>query len=389
MRYIERQLQLAINRIIAWTNKSGFLFSNDKTHSVHFCCVRDVHSDPEIFINRCLISVSDTAKFLGVVFDKKITFLPHILNLRTRCDKWLNILKVLSNTSWGADRMSLLKIYRAVIRSKLDYACQVYGSAGSSYLKKLDTVHHSALRICSGAFRTSPVVSLQVDCVEPPLYLIREKLSLELYYRILSHPRHPLHTYLLTREFDMLYENRPSCIPSFGIRIRNILLGSSLSDIRVRPRLFLDQTNWNFKGISYINPFGHFNKSDTTANVYHALFASHRSEYHEYIDVYTDGSKTSNIVGCGIVFRNSVFSYRLPVSFSVFSAESIAIETALKLISSYSHKRIIIYIDSRSVLAFLFYSYIINFIIRNFAFYFAGFLHMWALKATKLLNQHL
>ena len=174
MRYIERQLQLAINRIISWTNQNGFTFSVDKTHCVHFCRVRGIHPDPEIFINHRQISISDTIKFLGVVFDKKITFLPHISNLRTRCDKSLNILKVLSNTSWGADRPSLLKIYRAVIRSRLDYACQIYGSAGSSYLKKLDTIHHTALRICSGAFRTSPVVSLYVNCVEPPLYLIHE-----------------------------------------------------------------------------------------------------------------------------------------------------------------------------------------------------------------------
>ena len=200
MRYIERQLQLAINRIIAWTNKNGFSFSIDKTHCVHFCRLRGIHPDPEIFINQRQISVLDTARFLGIIFDKKITFLPHILNLRTRCDKSLNILKVLSNTSWGADRVSLLKIYRAITRSKMDYGCQIYGSAGTSYLKKLDTVHHSALCVCFGAFRTSPVVSLYVDCVEPPLSLILEQLSLELYYHILSHPHHPLRMHLLTKE---------------------------------------------------------------------------------------------------------------------------------------------------------------------------------------------
>ena len=350
MRYRERQLQLAINHINAWTNKNGFIFSIDKTHCVHFCRVRGIHPDPEIFINQRQISILDTARFLGVTFDKKITFLPHILNLRTRCDKSLNILKVLSNTSWGADRISLLKIYRAIIRSKMDYGCQTYGSACSTYLKKLDTVHHSALRICSGAFRTSPVVSLYVDCVEPPLYLIREKLSLELFYRILSHPHHPLRTYLLTREHDTLYENRPSCIPNFGIRIRNILLGSSFLDIKVRPRLFFNLTPWNFKSFSYMNPFKNFDKSNTTANVYLSLFSSHRSEYHNYIDIYTDGSKTNNLVGCGIVCRNTVLSYHLPSFVSVFAAEFLAIELALKLISSYSHKHFIIYADSRSVL---------------------------------------
>ena len=133
--------------------------------------------------------------------------------------------------------------------------------------KKLDTVHHIALRICSGAFCTTPVVSLYADCVESPLYLIREQLSLDLYYRILSHPNHPLHKYLLTREHDTLYANHPSCIPNFRIRVQNILVGSSFMDIRVCSQLLLNLTPWNFKDISYINPFKNFDKSNMTANI--------------------------------------------------------------------------------------------------------------------------
>ena len=147
----------------------------------------------------------------------------------------LNILKVFSNSSWVVDRVSLLKVYSAMIHSKIDYACQIYGSVGFSYLKKLDTVHHTALRICSGAFHTTPITSLYINCIEPALYFIHEKLSLELYYCVLSYPHHSLHTHLFSREHDMLYQNRPSCIPNFGIRIKNILSGSSFTNIRVRP----------------------------------------------------------------------------------------------------------------------------------------------------------
>ena len=134
--------------------------------------------------------------------------------------------------------MSLLKMYRATTRSKIDYACQIHGSTGTTYLKKLDTVHHTALRIFSGAFCTSPVVSLYAECVEPPLYLIRKQLSLNPYCRILSHPHYPFLRHLLTREHDMLYENRLSCIPNFSFRLQ--LLGSSLFDIRVRPQPLLN-----------------------------------------------------------------------------------------------------------------------------------------------------
>ena len=97
----------------------------------------------------------------------------------------------------------------------------------------------------------------------------------------------------------MLYESRLSCIPNFGLRIRNILSGSPLLDTRVRPWLLLNLTPWNFQDISFIDPFKNFDKANTTANIYHSLFKSHRSHYHKYIDIYSDGSKTNNSVGCG------------------------------------------------------------------------------------------
>ena len=101
-------------------------------------------------------------KFLGLLFDSKLSFIPHITSLKSRCTKSLDLIKVLSNTTWGADRKVLLRLYRALIRSKLN-CCIVYGSARPSYIKRLDTVHNQGLRLCLGAFRTSPVQSLYVE----------------------------------------------------------------------------------------------------------------------------------------------------------------------------------------------------------------------------------
>ncbi|GFW90113.1 RNase H domain-containing protein [Trichonephila clavipes] len=89
--------------------------------------------------------------------------------------------KVWSNTSWGADRRSLLSVYQAVVLSRINYGCVVYASTCKSTLKKLDSFHHISLRICSDAFRTSPVQSLYVNCHQLPLDLRRRKLSLAYY----------------------------------------------------------------------------------------------------------------------------------------------------------------------------------------------------------------
>ena len=129
MRLIERQLQTAVNNIVAWCEENGHTISASKCNCVHFCRKTGLHLDPEIKVRDSPIPVVNQVQFLGVTFDRKLTFLPHVLHLRKKCEKSLNILKVLSNTSWGADRSSLLRVYQSVILSRIDYGCAVYGSA--------------------------------------------------------------------------------------------------------------------------------------------------------------------------------------------------------------------------------------------------------------------
>ena len=125
-----------------------------KLQFVHFCQLRKIHDDPELYLYGSLIPVVDDFNFLGLIFDRKLTFIPHIKYLKAKCLKALNFLKVLSHTNWGADRTVLLRLYRSLIRSKLDYGSIVYGSARKSYLMMLDTVHHQGLRLALGAFQS-------------------------------------------------------------------------------------------------------------------------------------------------------------------------------------------------------------------------------------------
>ena len=78
---------------------------------VHFCKQRKHHNDPELKLNGTSIKIVKEFKFLGVIFDSKLSFVPHIKMLKTKCAKALNILKVVSNTHWGADKKVLLQLY--------------------------------------------------------------------------------------------------------------------------------------------------------------------------------------------------------------------------------------------------------------------------------------
>ena len=163
---IQRKLQHTINRLEKWTLKNGFTISKNKTIAMHFCPDKRC-MDYVLILDNDPIQFVKEANFLGLIWDTKLTFEPHIKYLKTRCQRSLNILKVLSRTEWGADRTTLLKLYRSLVRSKLDYGCIVYGSASKAALDKLDPVHNQGLRLSLGAFRSSPVESLLKPMLKP------------------------------------------------------------------------------------------------------------------------------------------------------------------------------------------------------------------------------
>ncbi|GFT03178.1 probable RNA-directed DNA polymerase from transposon X-element [Trichonephila clavipes] len=307
MRMIERQLQTAVNNILKWCDTNGHSISASKSCCVHFCRKRGIHPDPEI----------------------RIRVVKHLL---------------------GADRTSLLRVYQAIVLSRIDYGCVAYGSACNSTLQKLDPVHHMALRICSGAFRTSPVQSLYVNCHQLPLDLRRRKLSLAYYFKILSVPSHPLQNVYMSTSMKRLYDARPSNIRPFMDRMKLHISELDLPNVRIQQRnLFLFQP-WNTPRFHYINPFATYSKSTVAPVVFQRVFAYHRSQYSRYSAIYTDGSKRADYVGCGVVIEDIMHGYRLDTSCSIFTAEAVAIYRALQLIDSTMPRKYCIYTDSMSVL---------------------------------------
>jgi len=107
---IECHLQRSLNMLSHWADTNGFKFSSSKTVCMHFCRLRSAHSNPELTLNGTLIPVVEQTKFLGVIFDNKLTFLPHIRYLKEKCVKALNLLRVVAHTSWGADQQTVTSL---------------------------------------------------------------------------------------------------------------------------------------------------------------------------------------------------------------------------------------------------------------------------------------
>ena len=182
----------------------------------------------------------------------------------------------------------------------------MYGSARKSYLQMLDPIHNQGLRLCLGAFRTSPVESLYVDAHEPCLGARRAKLSLQYASKIKSLPKHPAHNTVFDNKYMKLFDARPNAIRTFGLRIKQFLTASNieLSAILETPSYFISPP-WCIKPPKIVLELVHLKKDRTDASIYQQLFMEIRDRYRDYIPVYTDGSRDGNAVACATVFHQT------------------------------------------------------------------------------------
>ena len=79
-----------------------------KTKTVCMHLLHSVHAEPELTLDGDTINVFEETTFLGLIFDTKLSFMPHIKYLKTRCLKVVDIIRVLSSSEW--DRCSALRV---------------------------------------------------------------------------------------------------------------------------------------------------------------------------------------------------------------------------------------------------------------------------------------
>jgi hypothetical protein len=144
-------------------------------------------------------------------------------NYVLKSTKALNILCISSGWPWGADRVYLLCLYHALVGSVLDYGSIVYASAAPSTLRPLNTIHHSCIRLSTGAYETSHIESLLVEAGEPPLQKRRDILLGSYAAKLLGILHYPAWRAVLQPSFMTSYDIRQSLPRPAGIRFLHML----------------------------------------------------------------------------------------------------------------------------------------------------------------------
>lgn len=126
------------------------------------------------------IQVSRSVKYLGVIFDPKLTWIRHVeyKSKSAICALWQCRNAICS--SWGLRPKIVKWIYTGIIRPFLDYACVAWSKAASTSagVKALTKVNRLACLLITGAMKSTSTLSLEMLTGILPLSLHIKKLAL-------------------------------------------------------------------------------------------------------------------------------------------------------------------------------------------------------------------
>ena len=355
--FCKKKMQITLNKISAWAKKWGFKISQPKTIGIVFGNKRQPHP-VKLRLNNKPIQFQKQVKFLGLIFDSKLTWRQHINYIQERSKSVLNLMRYVQANNYGTNTDTLLTLYRSLLRSILDYGCQAFNSATPAVKKVLDRIQYQGLRIALGALKSTPVHNLLVEAGEKPLQLRRDELSLKYWARCKQNPKNP--TNELTedcKEYRVKSHKWKNDTVPYGYRVRKLLQENNLDKTKIVthdpptfPPWVIKTANASCKLKNIID------KKDNPHIIKNLTQEYLDKNYKNHLKIYTDGSKdpVSGKTGAAFIIPREKVSYfkRTSDNLSVYTTEMIAIFKALKHVQEqkYNHKQIVILTDSLSAI---------------------------------------
>lgn len=348
----EEKMQGVVNDLVTWGDKNGFNFSEKK--SVVMIFTRKTGNEPKIKIKlrNKILKIVKQKVFLGMIFDYKLNWKPHIENIYINSTSGLNLLKTLASSKYKTNSNLLLNVYMSIMLIKIEYGCVAYNSASKKTLQILESIHNNALRICLGAFRTTPLNSLYVESNINSLENRRQFLNMEYYFRVMQIEKERRHSNNIVDIKIIPNLN----INALGFKVRDILKKYQTGSINVLNIKPLPAPPWLIPNIHVCFELCKKSKSNFTREELKSSFYEHK--HVSRINIFTDGSKCEKGTGAGIVvermcndnYVHDSYKIKMHSLASVFSAELVAIESAINSVKLTKNTSVTIYSDSKSAL---------------------------------------
>lgn len=169
----------AINKMLNWCIENRLSINRDKSEFIRF--TRNHKTiDPTLIFQNVRVTFNQKVKYLGLIFDKTLSWYPHLDYVKDKVFKYLHSIRQFFGRHWGINMKLMKWAYEAIILPKVFYASVVWfhrtlrrdmnECKKSSFLKKLEGIHSSAIRSFSYAFNSTPTLAIEASMGLLPIY---------------------------------------------------------------------------------------------------------------------------------------------------------------------------------------------------------------------------
>jgi len=351
----QEKVQQAITTASEWSKIWKLQLNAAKCEASFFSTyTHDSRWRPAITINDQQIAYNEHPKFLGLTFDRQLTFGKQCSITQQTAKRKTNAIMKLANTNWGYERETLKNTYIGTVRASIEYASPAWHPwLSKTNMEHLESSQRHSLRAVTGLLKTTPEEAINIEAGVPKITTRAEELSMKALEKSLRLPDNNPRKHLAKKPQNQRTKKTDWRDHSWKAW-KNIFPQDHTSQFPkpVEP--------WKTPGsINFIVPPGR--KDTTEANRLMAMEALNDNTCYDYT-IYTDGSAVegTKLGGAGIVITTGdnnnptvVKELSLPAGkwSSSYQAEMTALTKALQETNEhYKEKKIRIVTDSKSTI---------------------------------------
>jgi hypothetical protein len=159
-RRVLNKLQRSLIAVGSWCQRWNIKINKGKTRAIYFSKRRRMPGD-DLQLNGRNILFVNSVKYLGVIFDRRMTWRPHIKKIAAKAlGTYIRTYSIFKSKHLNANIKLIM--YRALIRSIMTYSCPIWEFTADTHLMKLQRLQNRVLRAIGNLDRRTPVRDLHL-----------------------------------------------------------------------------------------------------------------------------------------------------------------------------------------------------------------------------------
>jgi hypothetical protein len=166
--FIVRKLQRGLSSMEAWCERWNIKINEDKTRGIYFSRSRRP-PESRLILNEKNIPFVNSAKYIGVIFDRRITWRLHVEMIEAKAFRTF----IRTYSLFKSERLSAnikLTLHKALIRSVMTHASPAWEFAADTHLLKLQRLQNKVLRTIGKLPRRTLIRELHLAFQIPYVY---------------------------------------------------------------------------------------------------------------------------------------------------------------------------------------------------------------------------